>query len=64
MLLIIKIVVHCNSYPMQAAAGPALADNVPPTAQPDKTGFQTSCLALCFSMIHSTPLRNSCYVYY
>ena len=41
---------------MQAAAGPALADNPPPTAQPDKTGFQTSCLALYFSITHSTPL--------
>lgn len=35
--------------------GPPEADNVAPTTQPDKTGFHTSCLALYFSMTHSTP---------
>jgi hypothetical protein len=34
------------AQPMQAAAGPPLAESVPPTMQPEMTGFHTSCLAL------------------
>ena len=47
------------THPKQEACGPDLTASVAPTIQPDKTGFHTSCLALCFSMMHSTPPKRA-----
>ena len=47
------------AQPRHAAAGPPLADRVAPTAQPEITGFHTSCFALYFSTRHSTPPKRA-----